>query len=175
MAVFFGGTTQFVAGVFELLNRNTFGSTVHCSYGAFWLGYAMLMVPSLHTEQAYAGDTSAYRNAVGIFLLAWSLLTLIFFVAALRTNIALLAVLGLLMLAFLLLGVAQFISTTLPDSAVHVNRAGGAIAMFCAVAALYAGSSGIMTDETTWARLPLGIIDRSRAGVTGEEAEETAR
>ena len=73
---------------------NTFGSTLHCSYGAFWLSFAMFMVPSLGIREAYAGDERAFTVAVGIFLMAWCLLTLVFTIGALKTNIAILTVLS---------------------------------------------------------------------------------
>ncbi|ODA75940.1 hypothetical protein RJ55_08581 [Drechmeria coniospora] len=156
LAVFFGGAAQFIAGIMEFRVGNTFGTTVHCSYGAFWLAFAMFLVPSLGIKEAYAGDARAFSFALGIFLILWCFLTLIFFIAALRTNIAILVVLGLLVLAFFFLSIAQFILTSNPTAAVRVNRAGGVFAVICALAAFYAGSAGIMTEDTTWVRFPLG-------------------
>lgn len=142
---------------------NTFGTTVHCSYGAFWLAFAMFLVPSLGIKEAYAGDDRAFSFAVGIFLILWCFLTLLFFIAALRTNIAILVVLGLLVLAFLFLSIAQFISTSHTTAAIRVNRAGGVFAVLCAFSAFYAGGAGIMTEATTWVRFPLGEFTRAPA------------
>ncbi|QUC23144.1 uncharacterized protein UV8b_07385 [Ustilaginoidea virens] len=161
LAVFFGGAAQFIAGIMEFRVGNTFGTTVHCSYGAFWLAFAMFLVPSLGIKDAYAGDARAFSFALGIFLILWCFLTLVFFIAALRTNIAILVVLGLLVLAFFFLSVAQFVSTTHPTGARRVNRAGGVFSVLCATAAFYAGSAGIMTEATTWVRLPLGEFARA--------------
>jgi succinate-acetate transporter protein len=135
---------------------NTFGSTLHCSYGAFWLSFAMFLIPSLGIHEAYAGDQRAFTVAVGIFLMAWCLLTLVFTIGALKTNITILFVLGCLTLAFFFLALAQFIAVPHPSAAIKVNRAGGAFAIFCALGALYAGASGIMLPESTWVRFPLG-------------------
>ncbi|PNY24947.1 Uncharacterized protein TCAP_05113 [Tolypocladium capitatum] len=156
LAVFFGGTAQFIAGIMEFRVGNTFGTTVHCSYGAFWLAFAMFLVPDLAIKGAYRGDEHAFSFALGIFLIMWCFLTIVFFIAALRTNITILTVLGLLALAFFFLSIAQFISTTHTTSAVRVNRAGGVFAILCALAAFYAGSAGIMTKDTTWVTFPLG-------------------
>lgn len=139
---------------------NTFGTTVHCSYGAFWLAFAMFLVPSLGIKEAYAGDARAFSVAVGIFLIIWCFLTLIFFIAALRTNIAILVVLGLLIMAFFLLAIAQFVSVSHPHGAIKVNRAGGVFAVLCALSAFYAGSAGLMTEATTFVRFPLGEFKR---------------
>ncbi|MCO5603718.1 hypothetical protein L7F22_057869 [Adiantum nelumboides] len=123
LAIFFGGGAQFVAGIFQFRVGNTFGCTVHCSYGAFRLSFAMFMIPSLGIREAYAGDDRAYTVAFGIYLIAWCLLTQIFLVAALQTNIAILLVLGCLSMAFFLLDIAQFISANHATAAVRVNRA----------------------------------------------------
>src|SRR5579859_6597184 len=38
MGLFYGGLAQFMAGMWEFRNRNTFGATAFTSFGAFWLG-----------------------------------------------------------------------------------------------------------------------------------------
>lgn len=156
LALFYGGAAQFVAGIMEFRAGNTFGTTLHCSYGAFWLAFAMFLIPGLAIREAYEGDTRAYTVAVGIFLIMWCFLTLIFFVAALKTNLAVLVVLGCLVLAFFFLALAQFLAVPHPASAKKVNQVGGAWSVICATAAFYAGASGLMRPETTWVRFPLG-------------------
>jgi succinate-acetate transporter protein len=156
LAIFFGGAAQFIAGILEFVVGNTFGTTVHCSYGAFWLSFAMFLVPSLGIKDAYAGNERAFSVALGIYLLAWCLLTLIFCIAAMRTNIAILFVLGCLTVAFFFLSVGRFIEVPHPTAAVRVTRAGGAFAIICALGAFYAGAAGIMRPETTPVRFPLG-------------------
>ncbi|EEH39319.2 hypothetical protein PAAG_08588 [Paracoccidioides lutzii Pb01] len=149
LAVFFGGGAQIIAGIMEFVAGNTFGTTVHLSYGSFWLGFAMFLVPSLDIKGAYAGNERAFSFALGIYLLFWCILTIMFLVASLRTNLTVIAVFALL-----------FIKTSHPDSASRVNKAGGGFAFICALAAFYAGASGLMVPETTFVRLPLGIVSR---------------
>lgn len=158
LAVFFGGIAQFFAGLMEFRVGNTFGTTLHCSYSAFWLSFAMFFVPDLGIKAAYKGDERAYSFALGIFLILWCFLTLIFFLGALKTNIVILFVLGFLTLAFLFLSLAQFVSTTHPTAAIRLTKTGGAFSCICAFGAFYAGSAGIMTEDTTWIKLPLGEI-----------------
>ncbi|KAM0561787.1 hypothetical protein ACHAPJ_002958 [Fusarium lateritium] len=158
LAVFFGGIAQLFAGLMEFRVGNTFGTTVHCSYGAFWLSFAMFFVPELAIKDAYKGDDRAYSFALGIFLILWCFLTLIFFIAALRTNIAILVVLGFLFLAFLFLSLAQFLQTEHPIAAIRINKTGGAFSVICAFAAFYAGAAGLMQPETTFIHFPLGEI-----------------
>lgn len=159
LAVFFGGIAQLFAGIMEFRVGNTFGCTLHTSYSGFWLAFAMFQVPELGIKAAYKGDDRAYSFALGVFLISWCFLTVIFFIGALRTNITILLVLGFLALAFLFLSLANFLSTTHPVAAMRINKTGGAFSVICAVLAFYAGSAGIMTADTTWVRLPLGEID----------------
>jgi succinate-acetate transporter protein len=172
MAVFFGGAAQFIAGLLQFRVGNTFGCTLHCSYGAFWLAYAMFLIPSLGIEAAYNGDTRAYSVHLGIFNILWSLLTWLFFIAALRTNITILGVLFSLAMAFFLLAVANFIETTHTTSAVRVNRAGAAFAIISAILALYAGISGLMVEDTTPVRFPLGELPLRRSSSTEKHADK---
>ncbi|KAF4126196.1 uncharacterized protein GMORB2_1442 [Geosmithia morbida] len=159
LSVFLGGAIQVFAGIMEFRVGNTFGSTLHCIYGGFWLSYGMFFVPALGIKEAYAGDTHAYTTALGIYLMSWTLITLLFLLAALRTNIAILSLLFCLMLTFLLLGVAQFIATTATSTAITVNKAGGGFLVITSLIAFYAGCSGLMVPETTFIRFPLGDIE----------------
>jgi succinate-acetate transporter protein len=156
-----GGTAQFVAGIMEFRVGNTFGTTVHCSYGAFWLSFAMFQIPSLGIASAYQGDQRAYTFAIGIYLITWCILTFMFLIAALRTNYAIIATFFFLVLAFFFLSVANFIATEHPVASVRVNKVGGAFTVICASVAFYAGGSGLMISDTTFVRFPLGAIPRA--------------
>lgn len=153
-----GGTVQIIAGIMEFRVGNTFGATVHCSYGAFWLSYAMFLLPYLGIEAAYNGNERAYTFALGIYLILWSFLTLLFLIAALRTNVAILCVFFFLTLAFFFLGLANFLATEHATASLRLNKVGGAFTVVCAFCAFYAGSSGLMIPETTFVRFPLGEI-----------------
>lgn len=158
LAIFMGGAAQFAAGIMEFRVGNTFGSTVHCSYAAFWLSYAMFLIPSLDIEGQYGGNQRAYTFAMGIYLIIWCFLTVLFLMAALKTNMAIIMLFFILVLAFLFLAIANFIASEHPTQSVRVNKAGGALTVICAAVAFYAGASGLMVPETTWVRFPLGEI-----------------
>lgn len=153
-----GGMAQFFAGIMEFVVGNTFGTTVHCTYGAFWLSYAMFLVPSLGIKAAYGGETRAYTFALGIYLILWCFITLIFLIAALRTNATILGVFFFLVLAYFFLSLAQFTATEHPTSSVRLNKVGGALAVVCASFAFYGGASGLMLPDTTPVKFPLGVL-----------------
>ncbi|KAJ5151173.1 uncharacterized protein N7482_010425 [Penicillium canariense] len=161
LVVFMGGTAQVLAGIMQFRIGNTFGTTIHCSYGAFWLSYGMFMLQYLGLEAAYKGDMRAYSFALGIYLIAWCFLTILFFIAALRTNVAILLVFFFLALAFLFLGIAEFTLTEHATASERLNKSGGAFAVICSMCAFYAGASGLMLPETTWVRFPLGEFSSS--------------
>ncbi|TPX24667.1 hypothetical protein DIZ76_010101 [Coccidioides immitis] len=162
LAIFMGGLAQLLAGLMEFRVGNTFGTTVHISYGAFWLSYAMFHVPTLGIKAAYKGDERAFSFAIAIYLILWCFLTFLFLLAALRTNIAIVSVFTTLVLAFFFLSLANFIATEHPDAAIAVNRTGGAVSVVCAFLAFYAGSSGIMLPETTFIKFPLGKFESAQ-------------
>lgn len=139
----------------EFTCGNTLGTTVHCSYGAFWLAFATFLLPSVDIQGAYNGDQHAFSFAVGIFLILWCFLTILFLLAALRTNWIIVIVLFFLALAFLFLSIAQFISTSHPSASVNVNKAGGAFSIICAFFAFWAGGAQLMTEQTTMLKVPL--------------------
>ena len=140
--------------------------TVHCTYGAFWLSFAMFMIPSLGIEDAYNGDERAYSFAIGIYLILWCFVTLIFLIGALRTNVAIISTFFFLTLAFLFLSIAQFIATEHPTASVRVNKAGGAFAIFCAATAFWAGIFGLYTKDKTWVTVPVfGVYKHERHDV----------
>lgn len=48
------------------------------SYGAFWLSFATLFIPNSGIADAYKADPGMEDDAIGIFLLAWMILTFLF-------------------------------------------------------------------------------------------------
>ncbi|KAL2210922.1 hypothetical protein CC79DRAFT_1319747 [Sarocladium strictum] len=159
LALFMGGAAQLIAGIMEFTVGNTFGTTVHCSYGAFWLSFALTIYPNSGVASAYGDDERAFSVHIGIYLIAWFLVTFLFLLAALRTNIAIILVFSFLSLAFLFLACAEFVRTTHPSTGLKLNQAGGAFAVIDACCAFYAGFAGVMTEDTTWVRFPLGELN----------------
>ncbi len=80
LAAFYGGLVQLIAGFFALAKGELFPAAFMTSYGAFWFSFIALnlyVVPR-------AGDGA--MQAVLIFLIMWTVITLIFTVATLGTN-----------------------------------------------------------------------------------------
>lgn len=145
MALFYGGLTQVAAGLWEFARGNTFGATAFTSYGAFWLSFWWLQT----TPEVAA---AAGKAGVGAYLLAWTLLTAVLTLAALKTNRATLTVFVLLTLTFLALTLGDLTGTE------ALTRVGGWLGLATAAAALYTSCAGV--TNTTWKRdvLPVGPL-----------------
>lgn len=147
VALFYGGAVQVFAGLLEYVKGNTFGGTAFCSYGAFWLAFWGLG----HFFTPGKGTTAADANqAVGLFLLAWTIFTVYMFIASARTNTALFVVFGLLLLTFIALTAGK-----LAENAGYTHI-GGYLGLVTAFGAWYVSFAGVLSS--TWKRsvLPVG-------------------
>lgn len=110
----------------------------------------MFMIPNLGIEAAYKGDMRAYSFAIGVYLILWCFVTLIFLIGALCTIIAIVATFFFLALAFFFLSLAQFLETENAKQSVRLNKTGGAFAIVCAATAPWAGIYGLYTKDKTF-------------------------
>jgi len=152
MAIFGGGLVQLLAGLWEFPRGNVFGATAFTSYGAFWMSYATIFIPSSGVIAAYA-DPQEFNNAVGIYLMTWFMVTVMFMLPVLRRNIAFSVLLFSLSVTFVLLAVGAFTAKA------NVTKAGGAIGIITGLIAYYIGVAELMNAEkSALFRLPLGIL-----------------
>lgn len=102
MAFFYGGLAQFMAGMWEFKNRNTFGATAFSSYGAFWMGLAILVTFEIVGRPAAGGAAIVLFGGSGAiwFLFLWAVFTTYMFVGSLRTSGGVALVFFLLALTF---------------------------------------------------------------------------
>lgn len=150
LALFYGGATQLLAGMWEFKRDNTFGALAFSSYGAFWLAFAALVkfvVPGLPSNHAY--------QAVGLFLLAWTIFTAYMTVAAVRVNGVVLAVFVALTLTFLFLTIGELNKST------SMHHLGGWLGIVTAVLAWYGSFAGV--TNSTWERTLLPTFPTRRA------------
>ncbi|KAG7528085.1 hypothetical protein FFLO_06421 [Filobasidium floriforme] len=154
LAIGYGGLVQLLAGMWEFAVGNTFGATAFSSYGGFWISFGFLYIPQFQIVEAYEG-TGNFADAVGIYLAAWFIVTFIFFVASLRSSIALSSLFFFLDITFLLLFVAEFTGSG------SVHTAGGAFGIITAFIAYYIALAGMLTKDTSHFTLPIGDLSRA--------------
>ncbi len=145
IALFYGGLAQFLAGMWEFRNKNTFGAVAFTSYGAFWLSFAsyvQFVEPTIPEDSA--------KLATGLFLLVWTIFTIYMTVASLRVSGAVAAVFVVLTLTLIALTLADLAGMS------ALGTIGGLLGLVTAVLAWYASAAGVLQSTYGRAVLPTG-------------------
>ncbi len=146
LALIYGGTAQFAAGMWEFVRKNTFGALAFTSYGAFWIGfYILLKIPAIPPS----------TNTVGIFLLAWAIFTAYMTIAAMRVNMAVLSVFVFLTLTFVALTIGNW-----GTGNTGMVKLGGYLGIVTALLAWYASAAGVINETHGKVVLPVGPLNR---------------
>lgn len=133
MGLVFGGLAQMIAGFQEQKMGNNFGYSAFVSYGAFWISLGIIwMLKVLKVYEPSATD-------VGYFLVAWTIYTVIMFIASLRVHKAMAFTFLTLLIGFILLDLGHFGSPSF-------NVVAGYELMICASSALYMMAGIIIND-----------------------------
>jgi len=140
-AVWFGGACQLITAIFEIFKNNTFGAAAFGSYGAFWLGWAMMYMKTKESNpDGSPVFTGNFEAGEVLFFTAWGLLTTCFFAITTRKNVALMLVFGLLAATFFLLAIAKAVGGGWPKVA-------GTVGLLTAACAIYTAMAEIVNHE----------------------------
>jgi hypothetical protein len=142
MAFFYGGLAQVLAGMWEFKSNNIFGATCFTSFGAFWMGLALMIVLEA------AGIISKVPPAgLAVFLSAWGLFTLYATIASAKVSRSLLALFVSLTITFFLLAGGEYLS--------GLKLAGGYLGIVVAGIAWYISAGTLINDVFKRKVLPL--------------------
>ena len=133
MGFIFGGLAQFIAGFAEQKVGNNFGFAAFTSYGSFWIGLGIIWV--LNHLGVYKSSTTD----VGYYLIAWTLLTVILWVASFYIHSAMATTFTLLLIGFILLDLGHFGFPIL-------NVVAGYELIICALSAWYMLAAIVIND-----------------------------
>jgi succinate-acetate transporter protein len=149
IALAYGGVAQLLAGMWEFRRGNTFGAAAFGSYGAFWLSYWLM-------QQFFIGNVPAGEqgSALGLFFIAWAILTALLWVASTRTTAVVSVMLALLTISSLLIGIGHAGAHT------ELVKIGGWFGLATAAAALYGALAGLV--NTTFERTLLPLVPLTR-------------
>lgn len=153
MALGYGGLVQLIAGIQEWACGNTFGATAFASYGGFWLSFGTLYIPQFEVTAAYT-EAGELESALGLYLVAWGIVTFIFFLASLKSSWCLVSLFFFLDITFWLLA-AGFLAPS-----AKATKAGGAVGILTAAIAGYTALAGLLTKDTSHFLLPVGTLSR---------------
>jgi uncharacterized protein len=146
LAIFYGGLAQLLAGMWEFRTGNTFGATVFSSYAAFWLSLAAISIPGFNIRASLHDP----EQAIGLFLLGWTIFTALLTIASFRINGVLALTLTVLLLTFIALTYGHLVKH---DPWVRI---GGWLGLLTAALAWYIMLAGILRSVSGGAvQLPL--------------------
>ena len=148
LAIFYGGMVQILAGLQEFKAGNTFGATAFCSYGGFWLALGLVLLPPTGLVAALVKEGSL-ATALGVFLLGWTIFTVLMFLATLRSNLALMGVFFFLSLTFLALTIGW-----LGGPSSTWIQIGGWLGIITALIAWYTALAGVLGAGKAMFTLP---------------------
>jgi succinate-acetate transporter protein len=168
---FYGGIVQLVAAFFALAAGATFAAAFMGAYGAFWLGYsainvwvaphivsAVLTAPaskgvSPQVLEAQAGHDVA--QALAVFLVGWLVVTVIFTITSLGTNVMTLTAFLLLTLTIVLLMIAYFGASSAGVAASGALHAAGYAEIVLGAVAFYIVLAELANESLGRAVFPL--------------------
>ena len=135
MGIIFGGLAQFIAGFMEQKTGNNFGFAAFTSFGAFWMGLGIIWM--CNNFKIYESSPSD----LGMYLVAWTLLTAILWVGSLYIHSAMATTFSTLMIGFILL---DFGHLGFPE----LNAIAAYVLIICALCAWYMMAMIILNDLT---------------------------
>ncbi|CAG7924986.1 unnamed protein product [Penicillium olsonii] len=124
-----------VTAQWELSVGNGFAYTVFSAFGLFYAGYGAILTPAFGVAQTYGGaSTPEYNNAVGFFMILWTVFVFTFLIASIPSNVAYILVFLFVDLGFLTVAASYFaLADGNAASAVALKKSGG---VFCFLAGL---------------------------------------
>lgn len=146
LAFFYGGLAQFMAGMWEFRNRNTFGAAAFSSYGAFWMSLAFFVVLDL-LGKIPSGDVS---KDLGWFLLAFAIFNTYMLIWSTRTTVAVFLVFLLLEITEILLFIGFFANSK------SIITIGGVAGVIDAIIAWYTSAATVGNSMAQRIVAPVG-------------------
>lgn len=143
LAIFYGGFIQLLAGMWEMAVENTFGALTLSSYGGFWMAVGAIKIPWFNIEASY-DDPVEFRNAMGFFLLGWTVFTVMVTFCTMKSTFAFCFLFVLVTLRFTLLTVGK-----LADSH-NCTVTAGVVGILTATVAFYNAYAGLCTKENSY-------------------------
>ncbi|KAF6816467.1 gpr1 fun34-class plasma membrane protein [Colletotrichum musicola] len=171
---FFGGLLMFVGGLLEWVLGNTFPSVVFTTFGAYWLSFGATLNPSFAAFSSYAPPgaasgaeglaTKGFNASFGFFTLAMGMITVVFLVCSLRTNIVFFIIFLTLVPTFALITAAYwFLAMDFAGNsafAAKLLEAAGACAFVTCMAGWYLIFAILLASLDFPLDLPVGDLSR---------------
>jgi len=143
VGIFYGGLAQFCAGMWEFKRGDTFGATCFASFGAFWMGIAVMVL-----LENTGVISPVPREGMAVLFIAWGIFTAYATVASLKVNKAVTSIFVTLVILFFLLAAGEWNGT--------VHKIAGYEGILCALIAWYTSAAVLINTLFDRDILPLG-------------------
>jgi len=156
LALFYGGLTQLLAGMWEFRNRNVFGATAFSTYGGFWMSLGIFVSLAVVSKSFGGALTGAnLPNAVAWFLIAFAIFNTYMLLWSTQVSVAVFLVFATLEATEILLAIGNFSEAhgTANNGWVHLR---GWVGIATAAVAWYASAAGVINGMKGRAVLPVG-------------------
>ncbi|KAK1599283.1 GPR1/FUN34/yaaH family-domain-containing protein [Colletotrichum navitas] len=144
-----------ISAQWELTAGNGFGYSVFSAFGLFYAGYGAILTPSFGVAAAYGDDVQQLNNALGLFMIIWSVFVLAYLVASLPTNIVYILIFVFVELAFMTVAASYFAAADGNHTAsIGLKKTGGVFAFLAGLVGWYLTFHLLLKDSVL--ELPLG-------------------
>ncbi|KAJ6471483.1 Gpr1 family protein [Mycena sanguinolenta] len=154
LSLFTGGLATFMAGMWHFPRGNGYGAAVFTMYGSFWMSYGLFLIPGTGIMGTYT--QGEFRSAIGIYFMAWMMVTIFLGIASIRRHITWILFFVFLTLTFLFMGVSNFSTRS------GLPKAAGAFGIITSLIAYYHGLAKLLEGDNAPFALPLGRMGASR-------------
>lgn len=145
----FGGTAQLFAGLMEFKTGNNFGFCAFTGYGAFWISLCLMIIFGKNPELVKNYPVMSFNSGdLGFFLVAWTIFTLLLFIASMKHNGALAFIFLTLLLGFVGLDIKEFTGSML------AGNLAAYVLLICALSAFYLMTATVYSESDI--ALPVG-------------------
>lgn len=161
LALFYGGTVQLLAGMWEFRNRNVFGATAFSTYGGFWLSLGIFVVFAVNTKLGgLLVGKNDLANSLAWFLFSFAVFNTYMLLWSTRVNGAVFAVFLTLEITEIILAIGFWVAAhrgvAPTGAAVGWIKAGGWAGVITAATAWYASAGLVLRGMAGREILPLG-------------------
>ncbi|KAH7564128.1 hypothetical protein BM1_01175 [Bipolaris maydis] len=149
----------FAAAFGKLLMCIAFRMLADSRQGLFYAGYGAILTPSFGIVAAYGDNVKELNNALGFFMIMWTVFTLAFLVASLPTNLVYIIIFFTVELGFLLVAASYFaIADGHARASSALKKGGGAFCFLSGLTGWYLEFALLLKDSIV--ELPLGDTSR---------------
>jgi uncharacterized protein len=146
LAIFYGGFIQLLSGMWEMSVENTFGALALSSFGGFWMSFGAISIPWFGIANSYT-DPVELDNAVGFYLLGWSIFTFMLTLCTMKSTLAFFSLFFFLAVTFLLLAIGKLGKVS------GCTTAGGVLGIVVAFIAWYNAYAGLANRQNSYVRV----------------------